>query len=165
MAQDSGLVKRGLLVLGLIAVLAGVVLFVMFRRPGQALPDEPPEGVTASPKGWEVRYNATLGLARRGSGKVRLDVLAEMLDEHKQMKNFRAKVKGGPDVPDEAAARATVLSALKAIIEWHEKGGNSVTGVSKQELEALYGALDRLTRSPNLVVRTEAERTRRAIGR
>jgi hypothetical protein len=31
---DSGLMKRGLLLLGLMAVLAGVVLYVILRHPG-----------------------------------------------------------------------------------------------------------------------------------
>jgi hypothetical protein len=186
MAQDSGLVLRGLLLLGMILVLVTVVLFVVFRpaenpplqetaRPelislgvpvvgtqapanvnwgalaalGSALPDAP---------GWEVRYNATLALARKGTVEMPFDVLRDMLDEKLQMRNFQALTPQGLLVVDEQAARRTVLNALKALEEWHKhKVAVDKVGKSNQELQRVYAAVDTLTQSFNKVVKQEAE--------
>src|ERR1700736_1810414 len=90
-SDDSGLMRRGLLLLGLMTVLAVVVLYVALRRPDQEVRAEPPlaAGLPSAP-GWEIRYNATVALARRGSPQLPLGVLCEMLDEDRQMRNFRA---------------------------------------------------------------------------
>src|SRR5437764_13787265 len=81
---DSGLMRRGLLLLGLMAVLAGVVLYIVLRRPQGEVPPErlhpewlallataPQAGLPAtiawtglpqletalpSAAGWEIRY-------------------------------------------------------------------------------------------------------------
>jgi hypothetical protein len=160
-----GRVALGLAALGLVAVLIGVGLLLWLRWPGQSIPSEPPPDVQASPRGWQIRYNATLSLAVRGSKKVRLDLLQEMLDENIQLKNFRLKTPGGTrDVPDEAGARRTVLNTLKAIAEWHKKLDVAKAYTSdedKKDLEKVYAAIDRLAdKSTNPVLRTEAERTR-----
>ena len=110
--------------------------------------------------GWEIRYNAATALARRGSDRVKdhMEILSEMLDEDQQLLNFRTKLKEGQDVPDEQAARTTVISALKAVVELHEKKPNL-------DLSTLNPAIDKLTHSPNMVVRNEAERTRIVLGK
>src|SRR5262249_50761182 len=152
--------------LALIGAVAGAVLLVWLRRPDQAIPQEPPGNVTASPQGWEIRYNATLTLLHPGSPKVRLPVLLEMLDRPKQMKNFRAKLKDGRDVPNEAAARSAIISTLKAVVEWHQKLDVAKSlGADSERLQEVYAAIDRLADSPNLVLRTEAERTRKSLNR
>jgi hypothetical protein len=92
------------------------------RRPvaGSAVPSGP-----KSSPGWEVRYNAALALARRGSDKVKdpavWDTLLEMLDEQQQLNNFRAQLRDGREVPDESAARVTVIGTLRAVTELHRK--------------------------------------------
>jgi hypothetical protein len=117
-----------------------------------------------SPRGWEIRYQATTTLARRGSTRVPFATLAEMLDEDRQMKNFRARLKDGREVPDEAAARQTVLSALKAVLEWHKhKEAVQAVGPSDPGLQRVYTAIDKLTHSPNLVVKTEAANARLSL--
>src|SRR5687768_7418802 len=112
--NDSGLVKRGFALLGLMALLVVIVLFILLRRPGQ--PDARPETATRpehlvwavvhpasaypagvswgslyqlgdwmpSAPGWEVRYNAAAALARHGSDQVPWDLIREMLDERHQ---------------------------------------------------------------------------------
>jgi hypothetical protein len=193
--SDSGLMQRGLILLGLIAVLAGVVLYVVLRRPPQDLPVDrsrpetvavlvaaaPQSGFPAalpwaglpqlasllpSARGWEIRYNAALALARRGSPHVPLNVLREMLDEDHQMRNFRATLTDGQEIADESAARQTVLSALRALAEWQRHADAvAAVGASNPQLQQVYQALDRLAASSNLVVRTEAEKTRQALNR
>jgi hypothetical protein len=121
--------------------------------------------VTPSSPGWEIRYNAAQALARHGSAEVPLDVLAEMLDEQKQLKNFRAVGKNGRDVPDEAAARRTVINALKAVALWHEKPEviARVRQRAPKELEAIYQAVAKLTESSVVDLRNEALRAQAAI--
>ena len=50
-----------------------------------------------------LTFNATVALARRGSDKVRLSILKEMLDEEKQKEYHRRRTKDGPEVADEAS--------------------------------------------------------------
>lgn len=193
-ADDAGLWKRGLVLFFFIGILAATVLFLILVRPETPPPPEqlraeavlplvaqPGAGFPGSvswgalclfshslpsPRGWEIRYNAALTLARRGSAETPLDTLAEMLDEQRQMYNFRAQLKDGRNVPDEAAARRTVLNALKAITDWHRQGEVVQKVPSRRaDLERVYAAIDLLTHSANNVLRTEAEKTRKALGR
>jgi hypothetical protein len=165
MSQGGFLSKGRLVPLGLAALVVAVGLFIWLRWPGPGTPTEPPANVQPSPRGWQIRYNATLSLAIKGSKKVPLDILQEMLDENVQLKNFRLKKKSGPDVADETAARQTVLNTLKAIVEWHKKldvaKAYASSDEDKKDLEKVYAAIDHLAdKSPNPVLRTEAERTR-----
>ena len=68
-----------------------------------------------SPAGWEVRYNATVALARRGSDKVKdegvWDNLTEMLDEGQQLRNFRREAADGKEVSEAGSAHLTVITA------------------------------------------------------
>jgi hypothetical protein len=114
----------------------------------------------ASPSGWEIRYNATVALARHGSDKIkdRIEVLDEMLDENQQLANCRTTTKDGQEVTDLQAATGTVTNALKAIAELHRRR-------PEMDLSSLNPAIDKLTQSSNAALRTEAERTRVALGR
>src|SRR5438105_40976 len=68
-----------------------------------------PPTATAGPRntpGFEVRYNATLALARMGSDRIvdRFDVLKEMLDEDQQLRSFRKRIdKDGNLLPEDKA--------------------------------------------------------------
>jgi hypothetical protein len=128
----------------------------------------PPPTATEGPRnapGFEIRYNATLALARMGSDRIveRFDVLKEMLDEEQQLRSFRKRIdKDGHLLPedkaplDPVAARTTVETALKAIAELHRKN-------PKLDLSPLLPAIENLTHSDNPVLKTEAERTRLAL--
>ena len=121
-------------------------------------PDAPESRALTRNPGLSIRYQAAVALARRGSSKARLDLLAEMLDEDLQRQNFYLKRKDGQEVPDEGAARTTLDNALKAVVKLYEKRPDL-------DLKELEEALEKLTHSANVAVRTEAERTRIALGR
>ncbi|MCI0379089.1 MAG: hypothetical protein L0215_15885 [Gemmataceae bacterium] len=184
--EDSGLVKRGLLLLGVMIALVVVVLIVMLRRnpsqaPAESLPVEAyvvslvrgdvafPAGVhwanvfqfadqLPSSNGWDIRYTAASALARRGGDNVPWDVLAEMLDENRQMRNFRVQLKNGKVVADETAARTAVISGLRAIADWHRKNPNKK---KTPELADVYAAVDRLAHSPIMEVKSQVENVRK----
>lgn len=107
-----------------------------------------------SPAGWEVRYNAALALARRGSPHAKdagvWDTLLEMLDEDQQLRNFRSKLDDGREVPDETGARTTVIGALQAAQELRRKQ-------PQMDLSGLREPIDKLTRSPNATVALQAK--------
>jgi hypothetical protein len=187
MAQgaNSGLTHRGLALLGVMAAVVVVVWATLFRQSRQtppeatAKPDLPAalvcpmigvfpasvpwssvvrmDEMMPSAPGWGVRYNAVVALARRGSPDLPFDVLSEMLDEDRQMRNRRTRLQDGREVPNEAAARGIVLVALKVFAEWH-KHANAVkaAGPDNPGLKRVYAAVEKLTHSPNNVVRMEA---------
>lgn len=203
-AEDSGIVRRGLMLLGLIGIVAVTVLFILFRQggPATARAESRPElsiaslavpgagfplcinwgslhdlgqSLPSSP-GWETRYTATRVLAHRGSPRVPVPILCEMLDEDRQMRNFRTQLPDGREVADEAAAYQELLIALKAVAEWRknakgwlvlplpggfvwvEKGTYFLPdGPDIAEMERLFHAVDKLTRSGNNVVRSRAQ--------
>ena len=83
-----------------------------------------------------------------------------MLDESQQLKNFmdpEAGAKKGE--PDEAAARSTVLEALKAVAEWHRKQSGAITVTP--EMRSVYAQVDCLAEKP--AYKAEAERTRATL--
>ena len=106
-----------------------------------------------SPAGWEVRYNAALALARRGSPHVQdadvWDSLVEMLDEDQQLRNFRTKNEDGRETVDETGARATVIGALEVVQELHRKQ-------PRMDLSGLKAPIDKLAHSPNATVSVQA---------
>lgn len=116
----------------------------------------------ASPPGWEVRYNATIALARRGSDRVKdehvWENLLEMLDEGQQLRNFRHQQRKGSDVQvaDPGAAYLTVITTLQAVNELHRRR-------PELDLSGLKTALDKLASSSNLAVNTEAKRTQQLL--
>jgi hypothetical protein len=106
--------------------------------------------------GLKIRYNATIALARRGSPRVSLAMLKEMLDESAQMDNFRRKLSDGKEVADEALARQTVVTTLQAIAELHRKA-------PQRDLSELRPAIDKLADSDNVLIRTEVKNTQNAL--
>jgi hypothetical protein len=108
--------------------------------------------------GFEVRYKAVEGLARRGSTLLakRLGVLEDMLDLEQLGKQFRVRFDDGRDVPDETAMFSTVTGALRAIAEFHRRQPTV-------DLSRFGRAIDELARSTNPAVRAEAERTQIAL--
>jgi hypothetical protein len=198
MAQDRGLVQRGLVLLLFMVALCALVVFMLVRRdnqpPEQTASDHQEMAVLIAPSivpsigvgfpanvhwpalvklseklpsslGWQIRYNAAIALARYGSSDVPFNILSDMLDEQLQMRNFRVKLADGKDAADEAAARRTVLNALKAVVEWHKvQHSRRWRDKDAPQLRRLYAAIDRLTRCSNTVLKEEAEKTKKEIG-
>jgi hypothetical protein len=155
MVQPGWWSKHGVTVIAVSAALALVGVTVWLWRPHPTAH----AGVPASSRsldGWEIRYNATLALARRGSAQTPLDELKEMLDEEQQMRNFEVRTQEGREVIDEQAARLTVLKALEGVMALHQKR----PGLN---LATLDPAIDKLTQSPNLTLREKAEDTRKLL--
>jgi hypothetical protein len=156
--DDSGFVRRGFLMLAGMAILVSVVLAILLWKPA-APPAEIRTDLPAqtSAPGWQVRYNAAIALARRGSAKTPWPLLREMLDEGQQLRNFAEPEPGAKKAEsDEAAAQATVLEALKAVAEWHRKQPAPI--VVTPEMRDVYAQVDRLAEKP--LYQAEAERTR-----
>jgi hypothetical protein len=111
-------------------------------------------------KGLKVQVNATIALARRGSPRVRLDLLEEMLDPERLSKLFVIRVsqrgKSTEDQPDEAIVVQTIISALKALVPLHRKR-------PEMKLDRFNPLVVRLTESDNVAIRAEAEQTQMAL--
>jgi hypothetical protein len=105
----------------------------------------------------EVRYNATMAQARRGSDRVQLKLLQEMLNEQQLRKTLPLTSREGPNATNEEVVRVTIVYALKAIAELHRRQPD-------RDLSALIPALKQLKQSSTLTFRTEAEQTLRALG-
>jgi hypothetical protein len=166
MAQESsGFVQRGLVLLGLMLILVTVVVFVLFRPP-EAAPLVGAEIAARQPStdGWEVRYNATVAQARRSSKLLACLVLAEMLDERQQLRNYLVKTPEGQDVIDEQAARRTVVNGLKALSLWL-KNKDALPLVARNPLgwPQVVVAVEALTHSDNAVLREEAEAVKKLL--
>lgn len=105
--------------------------------------------------GWEVRYNAALALAQRGSPKfldpATIDVMIELLDEQQQINNFRLTMKDGRTVGNSSAARMCLLSGLRAISEYRVQ-------IADADLSPLRPAVEKLAASqdPNLAKEARA---------
>lgn len=161
--EDRGFVVRGFVMLGLMLVLAMVVLLILFQKPAPTQATDP-AGVPLEPsaKGWEVRYNAALALARRGSASAPWETIAEMLDEKQQLRNFRLKIQGGKDLGDEGAARGVVLNALQAVRQWREKQTNPPVA-NAGSFELVRTKIDALAAHSVAEVKVQAEKTRQAL--
>jgi hypothetical protein len=100
--------------------------------------------------GFGVQVHATIVLARRGSPKVRLDMLQTMLDEDELRSIFVVQAKkSGAERPDETAVVEIIMNALKATAELHRKR-------PQLDLSRLRPAIDKLAHDPNPAVQTEA---------
>jgi hypothetical protein len=109
--------------------------------------------------GLRIRYNAAVALARRGSDRAPVDVLAEMLDESAQLEQHRVRSKkDGRETDDKATALDVVQTALRAAAELHRKN-------PRVNLAPLDTPIDRLKGSAGPAVRKEAERTREALAK
>jgi hypothetical protein len=192
MSQDTGLVKRGFVLLAAMSVLVIVVLIIIFQRtvPAMPLSGERPELLSAclirtgtafpvavawldiykigeafpSAEGWKIRYNAAGALARRGSADTPWEILLEMLDENRQLRNFRVELQDGKVAADEAAARLTMVYALRAIADWHKKQQDRPKEVAP-ELAKVYAAVDKLASNPVMEIKTQVENTRKVFFR
>jgi hypothetical protein len=159
--QDTGLARRGLLLLGLMTGLAAVVVLIILQRPqSPATSGAPPDpALEPSAPGWEIRYNAALALARRGSPSTPWPIIREMLDEQQQRRNFQVTLQSGKVVPDEEAALRTVYNTIGALGEWHKKQDAAKVTVSA-ELRSVYAQVDRLAEHSNTQIRVHADRVR-----
>jgi hypothetical protein len=117
--------------------------------------EEVTHGFTRKP-GAEVRYNAAVALARRGSEQCRLSLLEEMLDEESLKEIFRRTVKDGQETADEGKVWLTITSALKAVAELHRKNPHL-------DLAKLRPSIDLLAEHPNPSLRTEAKTTQNIL--
>jgi len=189
--QDAGLVRRGLLLLGLMTALAVVVVMIIVQRPtppdfstGEAtpfvLPVAAPVGFPGalpwagiavlgdhlpSEPGWEIRYNAALALARRGSPHTPWITIREMLDVERQRRNFPGKLSAGKIRSDDESALRTVHATLGVVADWHKKQGDAAKVAIASELELVYAEVDRLAESDNTQIRVLADRTRQTFFR
>jgi hypothetical protein len=185
-AQDQGLAKRGLFLLSIMLLLTTAVAFIALRPRGSetapaqsraelvalavatpvaSFPGNPNwaalgllAGEMPSSPGWGVRYNAVIALCRTGSEKLPLDVVAEMLDENQQLRNFRVPLKDGALAVDEQAAYGSILQTMAALAKWHQNAA-AVQAVSPNnpELLRVYSAIDKLAQSNNPVLRDAAK--------
>jgi hypothetical protein len=150
-----GLALAVLLTLGVITMV-GLGVANRWRSAPAAQP--PPGPVNEA--GWEIKYNAAQALARRGSLKTPLDVLEQMLDEERQRRSARITIdqgkQGKKEVPYEPMAQETVLAGLRALVVLHQKQ-------PELDLSRFDAPLARLEQSGNLVLRTEALKTRQAL--
>jgi hypothetical protein len=132
-----------------------LILLAGCQRPAVTLPARV-ANKPKSPPGWEVRYNAVLGLLRRGSlnitGADVWDTVTEMLDEDQQLQNFRTTTDDGREVLDETGARSTVIGAMQGLQELHRKR-------PKIDLLSAKEPLEKLVRSPNATVSLQARQT------
>ena len=103
----------------------------------------------------EVRYQATMALARRGSKKTaeRFAVLREMLDEKSLSEIFRAKSKV-KDVPDTAIIGVIMSDASRSIAELHKK--LKAKG-EELDLSPLMPGLEAVAKHENAALRAAAE--------
>jgi hypothetical protein len=111
--------------------------------------------VTRKP-GAEIRYNATVALARRGSDRIRLGLLEEMLDEPSLQETFRVIQGDGRESPDDATVWLTLTSALSAVAELHRQN-------PQFDLSPLLPKISALTEHANSRLRTEAQTTQSAL--
>jgi len=134
------------------------IVCVGCNRTGESAPAPRIGGPSADAR--EIRYNAALALANRGSSRVKDDAaweaMGEMLDEERQLQNFQTPLGDGRSVPDETAARMTVISALRALQELHKKQPSV-------DLKDLKPAIEKLTQSSNATVRVEAKKALDAL--
>jgi hypothetical protein len=111
--------------------------------------------VTTKP-GFDVEANATIALARRGSPRVRVDLLKEMLDPAQLRKIFVIKPRSGAETPNEALVVLTLTDTLRAIVQLHQKR-------PEMKLASLLPLIDELAKSDNAAIRAEAKQAQVAL--
>jgi hypothetical protein len=192
--EDKGLVLRGLALLAVVGCIVAFVLTALFRRnePPAAAKQTPPEhyvplaiapslapfpssvswaavvqlGETLpSAPGFDVRYNAALTLARRGSFVTPWPLLGEMLNEKLQLRNSRVTQPDGQDIYDEFAARHKMIRALEAIATWHKMRKADTNPVAPTDLRDIYPIVDQLAENSDGEVKKQAEETRKSFFR
>jgi hypothetical protein len=124
----------------------------------QLVGDNPDKTATFTHRpGHQVCYNATVALARRGSSKTRVGMLAEMLNPDELREVFRVSAANNPDEPDEAAVVQTLVVALQAVTELHQHQPALIDAT-------LRDAVAKLTSHPDAAVANEAKKTQLALG-
>ena len=106
--------------------------------------------------GLRICFNATIALAHRGSKRVRLGILEQMLDESFLQKNLLLKRKDGNEIPDAALILQIIQAGLQAVVDLHKRQPDL-------DLSSLTPVLDNLAKNPNSALRTEAARTQLAL--
>ncbi len=106
--------------------------------------------------GFQVQANANLALARRGSPKVRLDLLSELLDPDTLRKIFVIRQLGrgreaGSEEPNEALILITVTSAVRAAADLRKAR-------PELPLDAIQRQLETLAEDRNPSLATEAKK-------
>lgn len=120
-------------------------------------PKHPPKSKEIEKKpGMIVRANATIALARRGSLKVRLGLLQDMLDEAGLSDTFVLEEPGGR-VPNKAKVELILTSTLKAVGELHRR-------TPTYDLSSLRPRIDKLADNSNPDVRNEARQLQAELG-
>jgi hypothetical protein len=118
-------------------------------------PSDEPRSIVKTP-GLRVRYNAVAALARRGSKKVRLDQLEEMLDAHQLAEVCIKKLPDGSEQPDELFILQTQIATLQAVAELHRKQ-------PALDLSTIRAMVAKLASDPNSAVRTQARTTQEEL--
>jgi hypothetical protein len=105
-----------------------------------------------------IKFNATIALARRGSDEVNTGRLVEMLDQDKLRTQFlRQDVTTEKSEPDEGMVIQTLVNTLKAVSELHKQRPQRITS-------GIRMAVNNLKTNANVAVKKEAEETSLAIG-
>jgi hypothetical protein len=106
--------------------------------------------------GYQIQANATIALARRGSAKVPMGMLAEMLDLDVLRQRFVVRQKNGIEHPDENVVVETVLNTLRAVAELHRKA-------PQKDLARFQPAIEKLTQNPNRAIKLQAIETKQVL--
>ena len=109
--------------------------------------------ITKSP-GYEVRVNANIALARRGSPLVRFDLLDEMLDPEALSKVFLLRTPDGKEVANETLVSVTLIGTLRAVSEL-----SKLRPEYRAKVEALLPRVEALASGSNREVGDEAKKT------
>jgi hypothetical protein len=159
MAREGMLSKIALVLGGVVALLVMAIVVLGWYQQHRGSHASPVSPGHPSSAGWNIRYIATLALAHRGSDAIVdcIDQLEEMLDETRQLGNARVKLKNGKESVDEGQAYQTLTLALKAVGDLHQRKPGL-------DLKRLFPAIDKLAQSTNPPLRTEAQRTKIALG-
>jgi|SRR6516164_2400149 hypothetical protein len=153
MAQGNFIAKVGLTLGCLVAVgLIFVVAMGWIQHNRQIEGNSLVRSAKRSKAGWEIRYNATVALARRGSDRIAecMDLLEEMLDEEEQMQNFQARTVDGKEIANQGEAYQSLANTLKAIKELHRRR-------PEMDLSPLFPAIKKLADTGNAGLRAEAQ--------
>ncbi len=111
------------------------------------------------PPGLEIKLNATIALARRGSDLVSTGRLAEMLDENKLRGQFLTEdVNTEKPKADEGTVAQIVAKALEAVRDLHAKRPETIT-------PELRTAVDGLKGNSNSAIRNEAAKAALELGK
>jgi hypothetical protein len=109
-------------------------------------------------KGFRVQANATIALARKGSPKVRLDLLELMLNPEELRGIFVLQGRDGVEKPFEALVVLTLTDTLKAVAKFHKLR-------PEMKLDKVRSRVEALAEDDNAAVKAEAKQTLIALSR